>query len=270
MIRVRGLIAILLFEFFASKAVQSELPGHLSLNGRLWIRWCCGWRGDFVTAEDEERAMIRSIRNLLFFAIVLALPSGVAFADGQHNSQRLLRGDYHLIGQESCVDTPTNPGGQPNHVYSSVTGLIKFDGDGKAVSTVKSMSAVDSALATPPFLTATSSLTCTYTYTVNPDDRSFRMLQDECVGVVDSAEDLPVQITGGVTEGFIGQGGQTLISATVEPEPQMTFFGSPPFHAADRLCSYTGTYIRARPNKNGAGNHGQQRKDDNLNPLPWW
>jgi hypothetical protein len=51
MIRVRGLIAILLFEFFASKAVQSELPGHLSLNGRLWIR---GAAAGVVTLSPQK------------------------------------------------------------------------------------------------------------------------------------------------------------------------------------------------------------------------
>ena len=216
--------------------------------------------------------MIRSTTNILFFAFVLALPSGVAFADGQHNSQRLLRGDYHFIGQESCVDTPTYPGAQLNHVYSSITGHVNFDGNGNAVSTIRSMSAGHSPLTIPPFATSTASLTCKFEYTVNPDDRSYRTQNGECEGFVDSEDpDLPILITGGVTEGFIGHGGQTLISASVEPTQQAMSFGSPYFHAANRLCSGTGTSIRARPNKNEARNDGQQsEKDDKLNPLPWW
>jgi len=45
MIGVRGLIAILLFEFFASEAVQSELPCHLSL---IYWPWILGERAGVV------------------------------------------------------------------------------------------------------------------------------------------------------------------------------------------------------------------------------
>jgi len=194
--------------------------------------------------------MKRSTTNILFIAFVLALPSGVAFADGQHNSQRLLRGDYRFNGTESCVDYSLFDG-QTNNVYSSITGLINFDGNGNGVSTIKSMSVIDSTFIPPPFTTSTASLTCKFKYIVNPDDRSFRMQDGVCEGVVDSLDpDLPIRITGGESEGFVGQFKQILLVTAVEPGEQQTFFGfgEPPefVHAANRQCTYAGTYMRAR------------------------
>jgi len=216
---------------------------------------CCGWRGESFTATDRERAMIRSITNLLFFIIVLALPPGVAFADDQQDFQTLLRGEYRYSGTESCVDSPSGfspapfflPLGATTKVDSSFTGLISFDGNGNAVATAKSMSAIVDPQSFPIFTISTANVTCNYTnVTVNPD-RSFTMLQNSCAGKILSGNGagVDIEIIGGVSHGFIGQFKQVLLAPGPGVEPiqqEMRFNG---FFGAYRLCHSAATYMRA-------------------------
>jgi hypothetical protein len=127
-----------------------------------------------------------------------------------------------------------------------MSGLVNFDGNGIAVATLKAMGVIDNPLGFPVFTISASDFTCNFTYTVNPD-RSFTMEQSICTGDIvygPGAEVTKIEITGGESEGFIGQFKQVLTTSKVEPTEQvMTFNG---FFGAKRLCTHTWTLVRAR------------------------
>ena len=247
--------------------------------------------------------MIRSIRYALLFAIVFAFPSAVAFANGQHNPQRLLRGDYRVAGAESCVESYSGftphpdwyPCRDPNLCFPNVQyestsiGLINFDGDGKAHATWKVMTVFDDPnrppLTLPPpgtpfpfppppspnFYVGAAVSECDYTYSVK-EDRTFTMDQTACRVRITAgnAVGASIIINGGVSEGFIGQGRQMLVATTVEPVLQfITALDNSPL--SERLCTTMSTFLRAWPNKNRAKTDSQEStEEDKLNPLPWW
>ena len=239
--------------------------------------------------------MIRRIRYSLFLAIVLTLPSGVAFANGQHDLQRLLRGTYRFHSTEVCLES--GPGGfstdppflpsEPSAKYhTSVMGLANFDGNGNAVFTVKTMTVNDGPYPHPfaPQPVGYGNLTCNKTYTVD-SDRTFRM-EGSCTSIFPAPppppgqpplSELQFQIDGIVSEGFIGPFRDTLIEAAIAPIEQTVSLGPlpnsgyPPFWKNQRKCTFTSTYLRDRRNRSDARMNGQQsEKDDKLNPLPWW
>lgn len=196
--------------------------------------------------------MKNSMSSLSLVAIVLALPMGVALANGQGNLQALLRGDYHFVGSETCIVSsdgfsphpyfaPLGPSSDRSENY--ITGVINFDGQGSAVATVAAMSInANPAVNLLNFSINTASLTCTYQYNVNPD-RSFTMVP-ECAGDIPiGAPGTLLKITGGLVRGSVGQHPQTLQAATVEPVVEYLTVND--VFTVPRLCSRVLTYQRA-------------------------
>jgi hypothetical protein len=206
--------------------------------------------------------MKRSTTNILLFAILLTLLSGVAFADGGRDSNRLLRGDYRLHSTESCVGSANGFGPPPifasigngDHTDSISNGLISFDGDGNAVATYKTMTVIDDRVNNPTnFWISAAHTTCDYTYTVKPD-RTFAMRRVICKGdiVAGPGAGLGLEITrGGESEGFIGLFRETLLETSVEPiqEELTLFFQGNPLQPVPRLCTRSTTYLRVPRNR---------------------
>lgn len=193
----------------------------------------------------------------LLVALVLALPPAAVIAAPQNGLPVLLRGDYHYVGTENCVDTPFDfsdddyliPQGPSVNAVSHVSGTISFDGKGNAVTSGTSMTVNDDPANNPiGFSIFSGNFNCSHEYVMNPDG-SFTMLQNECNVVgVKGAPGIAINITGGMARGFIGQHNDTLQTATVEPTRQRMIFDGNPAFVITRLCSSTYTYQRARSN----------------------
>jgi hypothetical protein len=245
--------------------------------------------------------MTRNIGYAFLCAIALPLWPGVALAKEPANLQSLLKGDYRVTTQESCIQTPsgfsgppywfpcsdfdpeTGPGPEcvlPSEYEVAVTGVYSFDGKGNARSTFKSLVIVDSpyhyheGVGVPPplpnFFLSGSEGECHYTYHVKPD-RTFTLALDHCTGTqkVGFETGLPLYVAGGApAEGFIAQGGQTLVTTTVEPAEQTIIVGD---QEATRVCTFATHYYRVSASRNKDESNGKQpSKHKNLDPRTWW
>jgi len=226
--------------------------------------------------------VIRNIGYAFLCTIVLPLWPGIALAQGPENLQRLLKGEYRVATQESCIQSisgfsdapiwypcvdwgPSGPGPgcvPPVQYDVTVTGLYSFDGKGNAHSTFKSLVVVDSfyhihEYVDPPFegppifpnfFLSGSEGECDHSYDVKPDG-TFTMQLIGCTGtqVVGGETGLPLYIAGGAeSEGFITQGRQTLVMTTVEPAEQTIKVGT---ETSTRVCMNTTHFYRIWPNK---------------------
>ena len=241
---------------------------------------------------------MRNITYAFLCMIILPLWPGISMAEKPETLQVLLKGDFRVLGYESCIDSISGFSGYPYwypcsafdpatgpaatcippiQYESTSIGFASFDGKGNVRTTWESLTTVDNPnqFVPPPgsgfppptnFFISAGETECDYTYTVNPD-RTFTMQQGSCAGTITTgAAGDQLLITGGEFVGFIARGGQTLVTATVEPSEVTITVGQ---NTSTRVCSTTSTYYPVSPS---SGARADQAPEEavNLDPRPWW
>ena len=163
-----------------------------------------------------------------FAACVVSLVAGSAMADHEDLDRfdRTLKGTYRHMASSNGASagaagfTPFPSlqalgDGATGHVY--FTGIIIYDGKGKATETLHGISLVDGPYAAGTFPVLTFEETCDWTYTVN-HDKSFSR-EGSCKGKTTGGQFAgdTYTLSGLKYEGQIAVGGALLITYQVEP-----------------------------------------------------